>query len=200
MVECLGVVSDTATQDISLSLQARLRPEGEIWVSGARLRLCLSSPSGLADMVLKAPSNMSTEEIRGQSARSFLLLVLDTVNILLWDILVLLRQPIVNVIAHVPLYRNLLPTTRSLGDTTASGKLLAQFFRNLLQIQPMLLESGNNRNVFALVSFHSLDEDFCCSLALALALLIKSCFSLLLGRVFLGSFLGIDRECGEVGV
>lgn len=99
-----------------------------------RFTPCPSSESDTVDAVLKARSNSCVEEIHEQSACTFLLLVLDTINIVLWDVLVLLRQPIVNIIADVPLHCDLLSPTRSLGNTTAGGKLLAQFFRNLLQI------------------------------------------------------------------
>jgi hypothetical protein len=73
-------------------------------------------------------------------ACSFLLLVLDTIDIVLRDVLVSLRQPVVHIIADISLYCNLLAPASSFRNTASCRELLTQLLGNLLQIQAMLFQ------------------------------------------------------------
>lgn len=132
------------------------------------------------------------------SGRALFLLVLHHLNIILWDVLVRLRQPVKHILADIALHRDLLATSRRLGHTASRRELLAKLLRNLLQIQPERLQPGDLGDEFPLVALDALDGNFGRRALLALARLGCFGFGGLLLRVFLGALLSVDGERREV--
>jgi hypothetical protein len=68
--------------------------------------------------------------------RSLLLLVLNQLNIILRNLLVILRQPIRHILTNITLDRNLLASRRRLRHARPRRELLSKLLCRLLQIQP----------------------------------------------------------------
>src|SRR5271168_2703270 len=69
-----------------------------------------------------------------KSSSTFLLLVLDAINIVLRNLFMILTQPVIQIIAHISLHRNLFSSTRRLRDRASSCELLSQLLCYLLKI------------------------------------------------------------------
>ena len=69
-------------------------------------------------------------------------------------------QPVENIIAHIPLHRNFLPTRRRLRHRATRRELLPELLGDFLQIETKMLESADLGDKFPLVALHTFDVDF----------------------------------------
>lgn len=128
-----------------------------------------------------------------------LLLILNKLNVVLWHVLIILQNPLFNILAQVTLDRNLLAATRHLGDARARGEFLTQGFGDGLDVEPKGLEARDAGDVFTLVALDALDDYGACGALLGFSRF--GCFGLegfLVGVLF-GALLGIDGEGAEAG-
>lgn len=109
-----------------------------------------------------------------------------------------LRNPIENLIAHIPLHRYLLPARRRLRHTTPRGELFAKLLRRLLKIQPERLQAGHFGDVFPLIAFNTLDVDFARCTLFCLTGFRGFSFGGFLLRIPLCALLGVDGQSAEV--
>ena len=123
---------------------------------------------------------------------ALLLLILNLLNVVLRYLFVILRKPVEDIIAHISLHRDLLPSARRLRHRTPSCELLPELFRHFLQIQSELLQPANFCHVFPLVALYAFYVDFRTGALLTLASLGCFGFCCFLLRVPLCSFLRID--------
>lgn len=129
-------------------------------------------------------------------SRSFLLLVIDELDVVLGYLLVLFEQELLNFIADVALNNNLLAARRGLGDTRARGELLAKLLGDLLQLEVKGLEARDGRDVLALVPLDTLDDNGAGGALVGLLLLGGLRLGRFLKGVLLGPLLRFDREVG----
>lgn len=132
------------------------------------------------------------------SSTRLLLLILHLLDVVFRDLLMILRQPIKDIIAHISLHGNLLPARRRLRHATARRELLPKLLGDLLQLQPEQLEPGHLGDVFALVALDALDDDLARGALLGLLALGGFSFGSLLRGVLLRALLGVDAEGAEV--
>src|SRR5439155_1197740 len=123
---------------------------------------------------------------------SLLLLILNTINVILWNIPIRPRNPIINLVAQITLHDDLLPATGYLRDAAPRRELLPQLLRDFLELQAVSLEPRDGGHVFALATLDALDEDFGGHLLFVLTGFGGLGLGLLFEGVLFGAFLGVD--------
>lgn len=111
----------------------------------------------------------------------------------------ILHNPIQHIIRHVPLHRNLFPSTRRLGHTRPRRKFFPKLFCNFFQIQAKSLEAGDFRDEFAFVALDAFDDDFGREAFLFFARGGRFGFGGFLLGVFFGAFESVGGEGAKVG-
>lgn len=109
------------------------------------------------------------------------------------------RQPLRDILTHIPLHRNLLAPTRRLRHARSRREFLPKLLRHLLQIESKLLQARDFGDIFPLVALDALDGDFRRGALFCLASFGCGGFGGFLLGVFFGAFLGVDTEGAEVG-
>lgn len=126
-----------------------------------------------------------------------LLLILYQLDVILGNLLVLLQKELLDLITHVALDHNLLSTTRGLGHAASCRELLAKVLCDFLELETEGLKTRYRRDVFALITLYSLDVDLRRGDYITMLLLLGLGLLRLLLSIFLGAFLGFDRETGS---
>jgi hypothetical protein len=87
-----------------------------------------------------------------------LLLILHQLNIILLNLLILITNPLLNILTQIPLHcNNLSHTTRQLSRRTSRSKLLPQLLGEFLDIDVEGFQAGDFGDVFAFVAFDAFD-------------------------------------------
>lgn len=159
-----------------------------------RVRVCIANSSNFAFPLLVNHPLLVPYHLG--SARRFLLLVIHKLDVVLGYLLVPLVQEVLDLVAHVALYHDLLASRRGLGDAGTGGELLAELLGDLLEVEVEGLEPRDGRDVLALVALDSLDGDDAGGALVGLLLLSGLGLGRLLQGVLLGALLGLDREVG----
>jgi hypothetical protein len=131
---------------------------------------------------------------------TLLLLILNQLYVVTGNILISRQNPILHLLAQIPLYHNLLPPRRRLDHASPRRELLPQVLTHLLILQAPRLKPTKDSDVLPLVALHALDEDFGGGFALVFASLSGESFGLFFGGVLFGALAGVYGEGGEVGV
>lgn len=127
---------------------------------------------------------------------SFLLLVLDELNVVLGNDLVVVDQPLFDVYTQIPLDSDeLSKIARSLGHTRPRSEFLPKFLCNLLQLEIVLLEPIDLGDVFPLVPLDALDGDFGMCFAVGVLLVGRDGLCGFLLSVLFGTGARFDGEC-----
>lgn len=143
------------------------------------------------DLIRPIPFFLHPQELSHLSS-TFLLFVLNQLNIILRNLLILLQQELLNLIANITLHDNLLAPTRQLRHRTPGRKFLAEILCDFLQLETEGFEARDGRHILAFVALYSFDVYHRAGYLVGLFGFGGFGFGGFLLGVFGGSFLGVD--------